>query len=695
MRIGRLFSFLAGVIILLLIFAAGPLLVSEWRGYERGELSVRTIASLGLILRAQELLSAERDPTAAALSSGVPIPSDRATALAMARTATDAALRAATREWAVSPFPGSADLVSGVAALQSDLAATRAVVDGLLTRPPGLRFSIEIANALGDMAGLIRQLDPAMNALDKAILAAQPSLVNVVTLARTAGDLRDYAGQLGSVLTGALARGRPLTDAEYRSLENVSGRINAMWHQLERLSEKVELAEIQDAVNALNTHYFATGLDLVDHMAIQSRGGGGYSMDAAGFAAAYGPEMRSILGLRDLALRVAADDADRLAHAAFNHAARDVLVAGLALCCLLLMIFLFRRQVVTPLMRLTPAVDALAAGNLDVDIPDAGGRRDEVGALARALRVFRDNAVAKAQLEAEAARSGEQAARERSHFIEFLATTFEQNVMGLVGSVTEAANQLDLTAHTMSAVANQTAGEAELSRQATETASTLVESVLEASSNLSLLLSEMSQQVGRSMQITGRAAREADATDSTIKGLVSTATRIDKAVLLISEIASQTNLLALNATIEAARAGEAGRGFAVVASEVKELATQTSKAAEEIAGQIGAIQSSAGQAVGALALIGNTVGEITDTAKQVHLTMNEQNEAVRLIMGHVEQAAQSSRSVLDRMKQMTEASRTTENSATDLSRAAGDLSKMASALKDTVGHFVLELRNSA
>ena len=197
------------------------------------------------------------------------------------------------------------------------------------------------------------------------------------------------------------------------------------------------------------------------------------------------------------------------------------------------------------------------------------------------------------------------------------------------------------------------------------------------------------------MDIAGRAAQEAVATDAVIGNLVDAAARIDRAIDLISQIASQTNLLALNATIEAARAGEAGRGFAVVASEVKALAAQSAHAAQEIAGQIDAIQSSADQAAEALGRIGRTVGDINDTACLVRATVGQQNDAIRLVVANVAEASDSSRSVLVRIGQLSEVSHTAEGTATALSMAAGDLASMATELQDTVGRFLTRLRQSA
>lgn len=695
MRIGRLFGLLAGIIFVLLLAGAGGLLQAQWRGFRQAEESQRTIQSFTLILSAQERLSAERGPTNAVLGADVPLEPSRTALLARARAATDEAFAAAIADLQGHPIPGAPMGVQSLAEVVADLRAVRGNTDRLVTRPLQQRLPIEIGDAVAAMVAMIPRLNPALNAVDRAVLAAQPSLVYPVTVARSAADLRDFAGQLGSIFTVALAKNRPLTDREVRNLEHMQGRVTALGEQVEIVARKMDNSAIDAALAAMHEQYFKKGMGIIEATVLQSQGGGRYDVDAAGFATIYVPEMASIVRLRDVALQVAGEQADLMANATLRSVEILLAVVCAATACLMLTMHLFRERIVAPLTRLTPALEALSSHRLDVEIPAHHGRNDEIGALYRALTVFRDNALDKLRLEADAAHSGELATRERTHFIEFLATTFEQNVMGLVGSVTDAAARLDRTALTMSDIANQTATEAELSRQATQNASDLVESVRDASAHLSRLLSEMSQQVSQSVQITGRAAHEADATDATIKGLVDTAARIDQAVVLISEIASQTNLLALNATIEAARAGESGRGFAVVASEVKVLATQTSKAAEDIAGQIDAIQSSAGRAVGALALIGNTVGEITDTAKLVHGTMHEQSVAVQRMMDDVEKAAFSSRSVLDRMKEMTEASRTTENSAHDLSIAAGDLSKMAKALKDTVGGFVLELRNSA
>jgi methyl-accepting chemotaxis protein len=344
-----------------------------------------------------------------------------------------------------------------------------------------------------------------------------------------------------------------------------------------------------------------------------------------------------------------------------------------------------------PLQRMTEAMRRLATGDTAVTVPGAA-RRDEIGAMAGAVQVFKDNILRTRALEAEteAARAGAEALRRET--LRNLADQFEAAVGGVVAQVGTAAAQLQDTARSMSANASETAQRSVSVAAAADQASANVTTVAAAAEELGSSVDEIGRQVQGSAQLSREAVTEAGQTATFVRDLSEAAQRIGDVVAMISTIAGQTNLLALNATIEAARAGEAGRGFAVVAAEVKELANQTARATDEITGQIARIQASTGQAVEAIGGITGRIREISDVAASIAAAVEEQGAATQEIVRNVAQASIGTGEVTQNVSGVAGAAEETGAAAAQVLASASALSRQSEHLGGQVSHFLTTIR---
>ena len=351
------------------------------------------------------------------------------------------------------------------------------------------------------------------------------------------------------------------------------------------------------------------------------------------------------------------------------------------------------RGLVTPVSQMTGAMQILAKGNLDVEIPGVD-RGDEIGAMASAMQVFKDNIVHTKRMEAEQDARDKRAADERKAVMHKLADEFQSKVGGVIQSLSAAATELQASAASMSEIAQQTSSQAATVSSSANQATGNVQTVAAAAEELSASISEIRRQVSGSAETAKRGVHQAERTNTTIQGLVAATGKISDVVELITRIASQTNLLALNATIEAARAGEAGKGFAVVASEVKNLANQTAKATEEISRYIGSIQTATKDSVEALREIAQIIGQIDTASNTINHSVEEQSNATLEISRSVQQAAASTAEVSQTITSVNEASAETGNAAGQVLEAAQRMSEESEQLNREVQTFLSEVRAS-
>ncbi len=347
-------------------------------------------------------------------------------------------------------------------------------------------------------------------------------------------------------------------------------------------------------------------------------------------------------------------------------------------------------SIAAPIRAMTEAMRRLAARDMLADIP-ARGRADEVGQMADAVQVFKDGLIEADRLAAAQTREQE-AKAQRAHRLDKTIAGFEVSARELVGQLSSGAGRLEGTAATMAGTAERTQSQAGTVAAAATEAGNGVQTAAAAAEELSASIHEISRQVAQSTTIAARAVADAQRTNARVEALAEAADKIGNVVSLITSIAGQTNLLALNATIEAARAGDAGKGFAVVASEVKNLATQTGRATEEIGQQITQIQAATKEAVSAIRGIATTIEEVSAISTSIAAAVEEQGAATAEIARNVQQSAASASQVSGTIGEVGQAARDTGTAAGQVLGAAKTLTQQAERLTADVNKFVADVR---
>jgi len=352
--------------------------------------------------------------------------------------------------------------------------------------------------------------------------------------------------------------------------------------------------------------------------------------------------------------------------------------------------FVIRRQL-KPLNRLEEVMERLQDDDTSVDIP-AQERGDEIGRIAHTVQRFKEGIVEKLRLREEQELGKKKAEAERRELMSRLADDFEQSVHGIVSTVSSAATEMQHSAGSMAAIAEESAKKATTGAGAAQQASVNVQMVASAAEELNASIGEISRQIAESARVAATCAAEAEATGAVMQGLSKAAEDIGNVVKLIDDIANQVNLLALNATIEAARAGEAGRGFAVVATEVKNLANQAGSAAQDITKQIANIQEQTANAVKTINGITSTIKQVSQISTTIASAIEEQGAATKEISRSIDEASHDTNVVTQNIADITHAAEETGTASTQVLQTADQLARESDSLRQAVEGFIVKVR---
>ncbi|QUS38729.1 methyl-accepting chemotaxis protein [Tardiphaga alba] len=371
-----------------------------------------------------------------------------------------------------------------------------------------------------------------------------------------------------------------------------------------------------------------------------------------------------------------------------------LLAACMAAICLILAAtggLLIARSISRPILAITHAMRELADGNLSIALPQRRGT-DEVGQMAQAVEIFKQNAIRVSHFQTEQDANNARVEQEKRAIFTALADNFESNVRKVVDHVSSAATEMQHTAQSMSAVVEQCRVQSNEVSDASVSATDNVQTVAAASEELSSSIAEINRQLAQSSAAVGKAADSGRRSNARMQSLAAAAEKIGEVIALINHIASQTNLLALNATIESARAGEAGKGFAVVAGEVKSLATQTAKATEDIRAQIASIQDETKAAVDEIQAVCVTIDEVDKISSIIAAAIEEQGAATQEIARNVNQAAARTDDVSRNISSVTSGISTTGIAAHDVLGSATKLAAQSETLRGEVDRFLASIR---
>jgi methyl-accepting chemotaxis protein len=642
-----------------------------------------------LIAGVYEILM-ERLATNNALLAEQPAAGDVLKEIDVRRSVAVTKIGAAYQDLTAQDFPGRASLLGELKGAIEKANSYRSKADAAIKQAKGSRDADTVKNLFVSLSELSATSQKVWGAVLSSTSRLEPELARLSTIRILAWNLRDTAGFERSHVGAAISSKTPIAADKLAAIGEIRAQIETMWKLLNISLREKDLPGVMKGVQSAKEGYFAKFQPLAEEMRKISAAGAAYPMSLAQWVETTTPLLFTLLDIM-----YGAGEASEAYTASLHSAALvklgssvGLLVLGIAVAGAAIM-FAYR-TVAKPIGDLAGVVSDLTIEGKQITVPHQA-REDEIGHMARAMQDFREK-----QLQMDSFRRDQQTQNEhqskRGETLGKLSAEFEERIGGIVRTVTSAASQLEGAAGTLTKTAASAQKMSGGVASASEAASANVQAVASATEEMTASVREIARQVQESSKIANEAVSQAEKTDARINALSVAASRIGDVVKLITAIAEQTNLLALNATIEAARAGDAGRGFAVVASEVKQLASQTAKATEEISTQIAGMQTATAESVSAIKEIGGTIGRISNIATTIAAAVEEQTATTQEISRNVHGASQGTAQVAANIADVNKAAGATGAASAQVLSSAQSLSQEGNVLKLEVEKFLQLVR---
>ena len=682
--------------------AAGGLIIASVSGI-LAYVALETMQARSAILQSRQLagavdlgyrammpLSLERSVTQIAVTLDGPLPDNFAALRRAQQRTSDAHLEKLAQHLRDSThIAAAARAAQDIEALRAEIRELRQRAD-LAASQPRDRRGTDAAQLPQQYVALVIKVNRRLSELGEGRALTDSAVAGPLQAANRAWRIREYEGQSRTYYAAALLHGRPLTEEQIDNARRLSTQAEAAFDAL--MASRRGLGErLAAVVGEVDAAYRQNYAPMREGLLRASQASRPYPIAFDAFFAESSKAMstleKSALAFVEEAIR----NAEAGATAAFNRAMIELVAGALFLLFAIFVTWLLVFHIARRIERLTGAMRQVADGDIETEVPHAKAR-DEVGQMAHALLVFRDNAAKVRSLNADRTAAEQRRREVRQQEMQDLAAEFEADVGVIVGSLSSSAEEMTRAARSMLGAADGAGKRAGSVLGSAEQASGLAGSVAAATEEMTSSIGEIGRQVQTSTQRTAQAVRDAASASEQIGALAQAVDKIGHVVDLINSIAAQTNLLALNATIEAARAGEAGKGFAVVASEVKALAAQTARATADISSQIASVQQATGSTVGTIKGIAGAIVELESIASMIAAAVEEQHAVTADISGNIARTSQLTQAVSGDMGAVSAAATETSSAATQVMNTAQQLSARSQELAQAMASFVARVR---
>jgi methyl-accepting chemotaxis protein len=645
-----------------------------------------------LLLESAGQWARERGATNLALNAAEPATDAQKTAIGNFRKLGDQPFEQALARMAARHFANKDQMMAGARRAHEQLVALRTRADAEIAKPAGSREQAVVSQWAPTITALIAASQSLRVAAAMEEDDIQSRLSSLQNFKHFVWIMSEYLGRERAAVAALIASGKPMSSQEISNLAIFRGRLDAAWDYVQAYAAKSSApSSIVTATERVRENVFRRFEDTRKGVYATGIGGGSYPVNSAEWFGLATKAIDDVISLSTLGSQEAAKLADAAQRSSLNTLLVNAVLMAFSILLAAGALWIVFNRIVRSIGQMTAAMSEIAGGNTSIAVPCVD-RRDEMGAMAGALQVFKQNAEKVQAMQAEREAMEKAAQADKAAAMNRLADAFEAKIGEIVETVSSASTELEASAKTLTATADRSQQLATTVAAASEEASTNVQSVASATEELTSSVTEISRQVQESARMAGDAVDQARGTNDRVSELSKAAGRIGDVVELINTIAGQTNLLALNATIEAARAGEAGRGFAVVASEVKALAEQTAKATGEISQQISGIQTATRESVDAIREISGTIERLSEIASTIAAAVEEQGAATQEISRNVQQAALGTQQVSANISDVQRGAGETGSASSQVLSAAQMLSGDSNRLKIEVAKFLDSVR---